>query len=59
MEAPKMMLEGSDVVVSQLNNANLIASNVSDFGGYLFPLFGLLGLAGVILFLAPPLADVE
>mmetsp|Transcript_1116 Transcript_1116/g.1208 ORF Transcript_1116/g.1208 Transcript_1116/m.1208 type:complete len:96 (+) Transcript_1116:108-395(+) len=59
VEAPKMMLEGSDVVVSQLNNANLIASNVSDFGGYLFPLFGLLGLSALILFLAPPLGEVE
>jgi len=55
-----MMLEGSDVAVSQVaNSANLIASNVSDFGGYLFPLFGLIALSGLILFLAPPLGEVE
>jgi len=40
------------------DNSNLIASTVSDFGGYLFPVFGLLSLAALILFLAPPLKDV-
>ena len=55
-----MMVEGSDVAVSNVaQNANLIASNVQDFGGYLFPVFGILALASLILFLAPPLADVE
>ena len=55
-----MMVEGADVAASQVaNNANLIASSVGDFGGYLFPLFGLIALSGLILFLAPPLGDVE
>lgn len=55
-----MMLEGSDFAVSNVaENANLLASNVQDFGGYLFPVFGLLSLAGLILFLSPPLADPE
>ena len=59
-EAPKMMMEGSDIAVSNVaQNANLVASNVQDFGGYLFPVFGILALAGLILFLSPPLADVE
>lgn len=59
-EAPKMMVEGSDFAVADVaGNANLLASNVQDFGGYLFPVFGLLALAGLILFLSPPLADPE
>mmetsp|Transcript_588 Transcript_588/g.956 ORF Transcript_588/g.956 Transcript_588/m.956 type:complete len:97 (+) Transcript_588:136-426(+) len=59
-EAPKMMTEGSSLVTSDIaQNANLVASNVQDFGGYLFPVFGILSLAALILFLAPPLADVE
>eukprot|EP00542_Grammatophora_oceanica_P016877 CAMPEP_0194040670 /NCGR_PEP_ID=MMETSP0009_2-20130614/12632_1 /TAXON_ID=210454 /ORGANISM="Grammatophora oceanica, Strain CCMP 410" /LENGTH=92 /DNA_ID=CAMNT_0038683881 /DNA_START=66 /DNA_END=344 /DNA_ORIENTATION=+ len=57
-QAPKMTLIEADVAVSSIaNNANLIASSVTDFGGYLFPVFGLLSLGGIILFLAPPLAD--
>lgn len=56
--APKMFIEGSDAAVSNaVDNANLIASNVSDFGGYLFPVFGIISLAALILYLAPPLAD--
>ena len=55
-----MMVEGSDFAVSNVaSNANLIASNVSDFGGYLFPVFGILSLAALILYLSPPLADPE
>mmetsp|Transcript_5027 Transcript_5027/g.13363 ORF Transcript_5027/g.13363 Transcript_5027/m.13363 type:complete len:95 (+) Transcript_5027:138-422(+) len=38
-------------------SSQLVASNVSDFGGYLFPVFGILGLAALILYLAPPLVD--
>mmetsp|Transcript_9475 Transcript_9475/g.13201 ORF Transcript_9475/g.13201 Transcript_9475/m.13201 type:complete len:98 (-) Transcript_9475:267-560(-) len=58
--APKMMAEGSDVAVSNFaENANVIASNVGDFGGYLFPVFGILALSALILYLAPPLGDVE
>ena len=59
-EAPKMMMEGSDIAVSNVaQNANLVASNVQDFGGYLFPVFGILSLTALILYLSPPLADVE
>ena len=53
-----MMLEGSDMTVSNVAaNANLVAANVQDFGGYLFPVFGILALCGLILYLSPPLAD--
>lgn len=59
-QAPKMMIEGANVDVA-LNdiaaNANLIATSVSDNGGYLFPVVGIAFLAATILFLAPPLVD--
>mmetsp|Transcript_3808 Transcript_3808/g.5729 ORF Transcript_3808/g.5729 Transcript_3808/m.5729 type:complete len:95 (-) Transcript_3808:204-488(-) len=59
-EAPKMMVEGSDLAIADIaQNANLLAADVQDFGGYLFPVFGLLSLGALILFLSPPLADVE
>lgn len=55
-----MMMEGANVDVA-LNdiaaNANLIATSVSDNGGYLFPVVGIAFLAATILFLAPPLVD--
>ena len=57
-EAPKMFVDGSDFAVSNVaDNANMIASSVSDFGGYLFPVFGLGALCALILYLAPPLVD--
>ena len=37
--------------------SNMVASSVTDFGGYLFPVFGIGALAALILFLAPPLID--
>lgn len=56
--APKMMIEGTDIALSNVAaNANLVASAVTDFGGYLFPVFGIASLAALILFLAPPLVD--
>lgn len=58
--APKMMIDGSIMeqsAVSAAANTQLIASQVTDFGGYLFPVFGIIALAGLILFLSPPLAD--
>ena len=55
--APKMIIDGSIMEQSALVNPQLIASQVSDFGGYLFPVFGIIALAGLILFLSPPLAD--
>jgi len=55
-----MMVEGADVAVSTVaQNANLLAANVQDFGGYLFPVFGLLSLGALILYLSPPLADPQ
>lgn len=55
VEAPKMMgVEGIEAVAT---SSNVVAASVTDFGGYLFPVFGIIALAGVILFLAPPLAD--
>mmetsp|Transcript_10522 Transcript_10522/g.12649 ORF Transcript_10522/g.12649 Transcript_10522/m.12649 type:complete len:97 (+) Transcript_10522:408-698(+) len=57
-EAPKMMIEGADVAISNVAaNANLIATSVGDNGGYFFPIAGIGALAAFILFLAPPLAD--
>jgi len=44
-------------VSSFADSSNLIASTVKDFGGYLFPVFGLGSLAAFILYLAPPLKD--
>lgn len=38
-------------------SSQMIASNVGDFGGYLFPVFGILGLGAFILWLSPPLVD--
>jgi len=38
-------------------SSQMIASSVSDFGGYFFPVLGIGSLAALILFLAPPLAD--
>jgi hypothetical protein len=42
---------------SQVATSNMVASSVQDFGGYFFPVFGIIALAGLILFLAPPLID--
>ena len=54
-----MIAEVSDVVVSNIatGSANLIASAVADFGGYLFPVGGIGLLCALILYLSPPLAD--
>ena len=38
-------------------NTQMIATSAGDFGGALFPVFGLVTLGAVILVLAPPIAD--
>ncbi len=54
-----MVMEGVDVSALNdvLTNANLIATSVSDNAGYAFPAIGLVSLAALILYLAPPLVD--
>ncbi|KAL3781090.1 hypothetical protein ACHAWO_012516 [Cyclotella atomus] len=53
-QAPKMMIDGS-VMESAVTNANLIATSSSDFGGAFWPVAGIVGIAALILYLAPPL----
>eukprot|EP00532_Pseudo-nitzschia_australis_P007435 CAMPEP_0168166490 /NCGR_PEP_ID=MMETSP0139_2-20121125/2054_1 /TAXON_ID=44445 /ORGANISM="Pseudo-nitzschia australis, Strain 10249 10 AB" /LENGTH=91 /DNA_ID=CAMNT_0008083689 /DNA_START=61 /DNA_END=336 /DNA_ORIENTATION=+ len=55
--APQFMENTITEFSNQVASSQMIASSVSDFGGYFFPLFGIISLAGLILFLAPPLAD--
>ena len=59
--APQMVPEQFAVEVTNFatQNSALIATSENDFGGLLFPVFGLLGLGALILFLAPPLADED
>jgi len=58
VEAPKMMIDGS-VLESAASTANLVATNSGDNGGAFFPVVGIVSLAALILFLAPPLVDSE
>lgn len=53
----KMMPEAAEFVSQVASNSHLLATSVSDNGGYLWPVFGIGSLAGLILFLAPPLVD--
>mmetsp|Transcript_29363 Transcript_29363/g.61439 ORF Transcript_29363/g.61439 Transcript_29363/m.61439 type:complete len:93 (-) Transcript_29363:221-499(-) len=46
-----------DAVSTFAQNANLIASNSDDFGGYFYPVAGLGLLSALILYLSPPLVD--
>lgn len=46
-----------DAVSTFAQNANVIASNAEDFGGYFYPVAGLGLLAALILYLSPPLVD--
>ena len=58
--APKMAFDVTEIansVSSVASNSNMIATQVSDFGGYTWPVFGIIALSGVILYFAPPLAD--
>lgn len=58
VEAPKMMIDGS-VLESAASTANLIATSSDANGGAFFPVAGIVSLAALILFLAPPLVDTE
>ena len=58
VEAPKMMVDGS-VFESAANTANLIATSSEANGGAFFPVAGIVSLAALILYLAPPLVDTE
>jgi len=59
VEAPKMSLDSVvDIATSSIaQTSQMVATNSGDFGGALFPVFGLGILGAIILFLAPPLAD--
>mmetsp|Transcript_18925 Transcript_18925/g.29697 ORF Transcript_18925/g.29697 Transcript_18925/m.29697 type:complete len:88 (+) Transcript_18925:66-329(+) len=55
-EAPNMLIDGS-VMESAASTANLIATSNADNGGMFFPVAGIISLAALILFLAPPLKE--
>jgi len=47
-----------DIATSSIaQTSQMVATNSGDFGGALFPVFGLGILGALLLFLAPPLAD--
>eukprot|EP00523_Entomoneis_sp_CCMP467_P006627 CAMPEP_0168732846 /NCGR_PEP_ID=MMETSP0724-20121128/7977_1 /TAXON_ID=265536 /ORGANISM="Amphiprora sp., Strain CCMP467" /LENGTH=92 /DNA_ID=CAMNT_0008779869 /DNA_START=66 /DNA_END=344 /DNA_ORIENTATION=- len=47
----------ADAVSTFAQNANVIASNADDFGGFFYPIAGLALLSALILYLSPPLVD--
>lgn len=53
-QAPKMLVDGS-VMESVSTTSNLIATSNNDFGGAFWPVAGIISLAALILYLAPPL----
>ena len=53
--APKMMIDASIVESAATNMPNLIATSSSDFGGAFWPVAGIVSIAALILYLAPPL----
>ena len=53
-QSPKMMVDGS-IMESAATNANLIATSSGDFGGAFWPVAGIVSIAALILYLAPPL----
>ena len=53
-----MLIDGS-VLESAASNANLIATSSSDFGGAFWPVAGIVSIAALILYLAPPLVGGE
>mmetsp|Transcript_25479 Transcript_25479/g.46897 ORF Transcript_25479/g.46897 Transcript_25479/m.46897 type:complete len:89 (-) Transcript_25479:349-615(-) len=56
VETPNMMIDGS-IMESAANTANLIATSSADNGGAFFPVAGIVSLAALILYLAPPLVE--
>jgi hypothetical protein len=50
-------MEATEVVSSVVQNANLIATSADDFGGYFYPINGLIILGFIILYFSPPLSD--
>lgn len=54
-----MPLETADFASSVAQNTNLIATSANDFGGYFYPIAGLLLLGALILYLSPPLSTEE
>lgn len=60
MEAPKMIESiNVDAISTFAQNANLVATSADDFGGYSYPIAGLIILGAVILLLSPPLAEID
>ena len=61
MESPSQLNMMDPTAITEFSNqvasSQVLASSVSDFGGYFFPVLGIGSLAALILFLAPPLAD--
>jgi hypothetical protein len=56
--APQMIpVEATEIISSVAQNAQLIATNADEFGGYFYPVAGIGLLATLILYLSPPLAD--
>ena len=53
---PNMIIDGS-VMESAVNTANTIATSSADNGGAFFPVAGIVSLAALILYLAPPLKE--
>lgn len=53
---PNMIIDGS-VMESAASTANLIATSSGENGGFFFPVAGIVSLAALILFLAPPLKE--
>ncbi len=51
-----MMIDGS-VMESIASTSNVVATNSGDFGGAFWPVAGIVSLAALILYLAPPLVD--
>ena len=55
--AKMVPVEATEVVSSFVQNANVIATNADEFGGYFYPVAGIALLSALILYLSPPLSD--